>query len=136
MKFYLVAAIVAATLLFTACAGEEAKVEETEETMALIADAVTSYATKNFEENLEGAPEVDSMDELAEIVNLNDVEGYKATDAWGNPIKYKRGDSSLPFDFELISLGSDGEEGGEGHAADIVYPTNFPTVEKSDSAGE
>lgn len=43
-------------------------------------------------------------------------------DPWGNPYVYKRFDGAsddYPFDFTVISLGSDGQPGGEGDAADI-----------------
>lgn len=39
------------------------------------------------------------------------------TDPWGNPYQYFQPGENGPFD--LFSLGSDGEEGGEGQAADI-----------------
>ena len=39
-------------------------------------------------------------------------------DAWGNDYRYQVPGSSKPFD--LISLGADGREGGEGENRDIV----------------
>ena len=40
-------------------------------------------------------------------------------DPWGNEYRYRApGPNNLPF--EILSLGSDGAEGGEGDAADIV----------------
>jgi hypothetical protein len=40
------------------------------------------------------------------------------TDAWGRPVRYSRAEDG----YRLLSLGADGEPGGEGVAADIVSP--------------
>ena len=39
------------------------------------------------------------------------------TDPWGNPYQYL----SSGDEFELYSFGADGQQGGEGHAAEIRY---------------
>jgi general secretion pathway protein G len=39
------------------------------------------------------------------------------TDPWGNPYRY----ISSGTGFQLYSLGADGQEGGEGYAADLSY---------------
>lgn len=47
------------------------------------------------------------------------TESEIGKDPWGNDYIYKSpGSNSLPF--EIISYGSDGKEGGEGNAADII----------------
>lgn len=40
-------------------------------------------------------------------------------DSWGNPVLYREVGEINPGHFDLISFGADGEEGGEGDAADI-----------------
>jgi general secretion pathway protein G len=40
-------------------------------------------------------------------------------DAWGNDFRFQLPGSSKPFD--LVSLGADGREGGEGENRDIAY---------------
>ena len=47
------------------------------------------------------------------------LEGSESPkDSWGNEFIY-RSPGDMDRDFEIISLGADGEEGGEGYAADI-----------------
>ena len=41
------------------------------------------------------------------------------TDPWGNEFKYFAPGTHSDAKYELISLGSDGREGGDDHAADI-----------------
>ncbi len=41
------------------------------------------------------------------------------SDPWGNEYKYFSPGTHSDARYELVSLGSDGKEGGEGHAADI-----------------
>jgi general secretion pathway protein G len=56
-----------------------------------------------------------------------DVRGWKGPyttkeipdDPWGNPYVYEYPGTSGTESYILISLGSDGQEGGEGEAADI-----------------
>ena len=51
---------------------------------------------------------------------LFDGDGGAPTDAWGNDIIYvSPGPGGQPYD--LKSYGSDGQEGGTGNAADIVW---------------
>ena len=51
-----------------------------------------------------------------------------AKDPWGNPYLYESPGtrSSLSLSYELMSLGKDGQEGGEGYDADI---TSWPEEE-------
>ena len=42
-------------------------------------------------------------------------------DGWGNRLVYRRNTSSTNRGFDLISLGADGKEGGDGLDADIPY---------------
>jgi general secretion pathway protein G len=42
-------------------------------------------------------------------------------DGWGNKLVYRRNTSSTNRGFDLVSLGADGKEGGEGLDADIPY---------------
>lgn len=48
---------------------------------------------------------------------LSDLPGGEPTDFWGNPFVYRQ--PGLGEDYDLISLGANGEEGGEGLNADI-----------------
>ena len=40
-------------------------------------------------------------------------------DPWGNPFAYKKPGSKNPNSFDIISYGTDGQQGGEGDNADI-----------------
>src|SRR5690606_10726965 len=55
------------------------------------------------------------------------------TDAWGTPLIYEPGEG----DFELSSLGADGEPGGEGPAADLSLADQKPltALETGEKAG-
>jgi general secretion pathway protein G len=44
-------------------------------------------------------------------------EGRLPKDAWGHPFIYTEDEGS----FEIISLGSDAKEGGDGESADLTY---------------
>ncbi len=41
------------------------------------------------------------------------------TDSWGNPFQYYSPGTNGDHDYEIISLGKDGQEGGEDYDADI-----------------
>ena len=67
--------------------------------------------------------------ELEDLVkNPGDVEGWTSAylkpsqlnDPWGNQFVYLAEGVSNPGSFDLISLGADGEEGGEGENEDVV----------------
>ena len=66
----------------------------------------------------------DSLDELAsppadaEGGSPPSIKQKDLVDPWGNPFVYRYPGNNWTFD--LLSLGSDGQEGGEGEAADIT----------------
>lgn len=85
----------------------------------------TINTTKSQMRNIEGAINQfrmekrrlpDSLDELVGEDGLLDSETVP-TDAWNNEFYYEPQGSK---DFELISWGADGVEGGEGEEADIT----------------
>ncbi|MBR7121815.1 MAG: type II secretion system major pseudopilin GspG [Lentisphaeria bacterium] len=84
----------------------------------LLADAVQGYRTDN-----NSYPSEDSgLDALVENVedleswNGPYIEGSLPKDPWGNDYLYRLDEDGR---FEIICLGADGEEGGEGESADI-----------------
>jgi hypothetical protein len=66
--------------------------------------------------------------------------GTAATkDGWGNPhqLRIVKGDGTTPAGFDIVSLGADGKEGGDGAAADIKFSDQKPlTGEELKSSGE
>ena len=56
-----------------------------------------------------------------------------ATDGWGRAQAY-RTDGSPSATFDLVSLGSDGVEGGEGHAADLRFSAQKPLSRREKAA--
>ena len=73
--------------------------------------------------------EQDGLDALVEAPSGVDQAKYPAEgyvqqlrpDPWGNPYVYRMPGDNGPYD--ILSLGADGEEGGEGADADIVSGT-------------
>ncbi len=56
-----------------------------------------------------------------------------ATDGWGRDQAY-RTDGSPIATFDVVSLGSDGAEGGEGHAADLRFSAQKPLSRREKAA--
>jgi general secretion pathway protein G len=62
------------------------------------------------------------------VEDPGDVEGWgsaflkrkQINDPWGNEFVYVAEGEANPGSFDLISLGADGQEGGEGENADVV----------------
>ena len=84
----------------------------------LLADALTGYKT----DNKDFPSEESGLQALVE--NVDDLETWKGPylqgslpkDPWGNPYIYRMDEDGF---IEILSYGADGEEGGEGDAADI-----------------
>jgi len=51
-------------------------------------------------------------------------------DPWGNPYSYTSPGLNNPDSYDLLSFGSDGQEGGEGYARDITSWTNYDAPEE------
>ena len=49
-----------------------------------------------------------------------DEDGKIPVDPWGKPYVYRSPGTKRPNSYDLFSLGSDGQEGGSGSAADIT----------------
>lgn len=47
------------------------------------------------------------------------LKASQLNDPWGNPIIYRAEGEANPGSYDLVSLGADGEEGGEGPNEDI-----------------
>jgi len=98
-----------------------AKAELAKPKLALMEQALNQFAVDvgRFPDDTEG------LDVLLE--NLGELEGWngpylKASqmmDPWGNPFIYMAEGEINPGSFDLICLGADGEEGGEGDDADV-----------------
>ena len=91
----------------------ESKIKTTRANITTLKDLVGMYRLKNNK-----LP--DRLDVLIEPDPKNLNQPYledeaMPTDGWGNDFVYKRDGSS----FEIVSLGADGVEGGEGEDADI-----------------
>ena len=93
---------------------EKARITTTEAKMSQLSQVIQQYRMDNNR-----IP--DSLDELMQESEKNLGEAYindpeKLADAWGNEFVYRRIDNRK---YELLSLGADGMEGGEGADADI-----------------
>jgi len=93
--------------------------------MAIIADSLTrfQYDCGRLPDESEGGLE-------ALLVMPPDLEGKwngpylrksQLVDPWDNPYVYISEGQINPGSFDLICLGADGQEGGEGDNADIIY---------------
>lgn len=90
----------------------EGYVETTKLQMSKIEQGLQMYAVKNrgkYPTTSEG------LEAAAKYFKDNSVP----TDAWGNEFQYYSPGTNSDKDYELISLGADGQEGGEDYDADI-----------------
>jgi general secretion pathway protein G len=98
-----------------------AKAELAKPKLALMEQALNQFAVDvgRFPDDTEG------LDVLLE--NTGELEGWNGpylkasqmTDPWGNPFIYMAEGEINPGSFDLICLGADGQEGGEGDDADV-----------------
>ena len=104
-------------------AQDRAMVEKAGADIAVLEQAVETYRLDNltFPRTEDGLQAL-----VAPPASLNRPERYRQggyvrrlpEDPWGNPYQYRQpGRDNRPF--EIISLGADGQEGGEGNDADI-----------------
>ena len=99
---------------------DTARVQAAQTDLRALSQTLEIYRLDNFqypssEQGLESL--IDRPSGSPEPKNWN-PEGYLKklpTDPWGSPYLYEKAGSS----YSLISLGADGEEGGEGFDADI-----------------
>ena len=99
---------------------DTARVQAAQTDLRALSQTLEIYRLDNFqypssEQGLESL--IDRPSGFPEPKNWN-PEGYLKklpTDPWGSPYLYEKAGSS----YSLISLGADGEEGGEGFDADI-----------------
>ncbi len=99
---------------------DTARVQAAQTDLRALSQTLEIYRLDNFqypssEQGLESL--VDKPSGFPEPKNWN-PEGYLKklpTDPWGSPYLYEKAGSS----YSLISLGADGQEGGEGFDADI-----------------
>jgi general secretion pathway protein G len=91
--------------------------------MAIIEDAINRFSLDcgRFPDDSEGLS--------ALLIASTDLEGKwngpylkqsQLLDPWGNPYIYMAEGQANPGSFDIISLGADGQEGGEGDNGDIV----------------
>jgi general secretion pathway protein G len=104
-------------------AQDRAMIEKAGADIAVLEQAVETYRLDNltFPRTEDGLQAL-----VAPPASLNRPERYRQggyvrrlpEDPWGNPYQYRQpGRDNRPF--EIISLGADGQEGGEGNDADI-----------------
>ena len=89
--------------------------------MALVQNALDSFRMdcERYPDDSEG------LEALAE--NVSEIEGWdgpyikrsQLVDPWENPFIYVAEGEINPGSFDLISLGADGQDGGEGEDEDI-----------------
>ncbi|MBN1506731.1 MAG: type II secretion system major pseudopilin GspG [Sedimentisphaerales bacterium] len=93
--------------------------------MAIIADSLTrfQYDCGRLPDESEGGLEalLIAPPDLTEKWNGPYLRKSQIIDPWGNPYVYFSEGQYNPGSFDLICLGGDGQEGGEGDNADIVY---------------
>jgi general secretion pathway protein G len=99
------------------------KVELAKPRLALVESAIERFAI----DCLRYPEESEGLEVL--LVKPDDIEEGKwsgpylkasqLNDPWGNPIIYQAEGEVNPGSFDLISLGADGEQGGEGEDEDI-----------------
>ena len=100
---------------------DTARVQAAQTDLRALSQTLEIYRLDNFqypssEQGLESL--IDRPSGFPEPKNWN-PEGYLKklpTDPWGSPYLYEKAGSS----YSLISLGADGQEGGEGFDADIL----------------
>ncbi len=93
--------------------------------MAIIADSLTRYQYDcgRLPDEAEGGLEALLMapQDLEEKWNGPYLRKSQLVDPWGNQYVYISEGQINPGSFDLICLGADGQEGGEGDNADIIY---------------
>ena len=93
--------------------------------MAIIADSLTrfQYDCGRLPDEAEGGLEalLVAPPDLEEKWNGPYLRKSQLVDPWGNPYVYISEGQYNPGTFDLICLGADGQEGGEGDNVDIVY---------------
>ncbi|MCY0965496.1 type II secretion system major pseudopilin GspG [Parathalassolituus penaei] len=103
----------------------DAQIKTTKSQMKLLESALDMYKLDNFsypstEQGLEALVQKPSTSpEPKNYRSGGYLKGTKVpTDAWGNEFLYffEKGK------YEIVSLGADGQEGGEAEYADIVFP--------------
>lgn len=119
----LIAAIVAKNVMGKV---DKAKVESTKNSLRVLHDAVNEFKLDTGDYPSEDGGLDELVNPPTDLEGV-DPQGYLLTtevpgDAWGNEFIYELNpDSGKPF--VIISYGADGEEGGEGHDADL-YSTD------------
>ena len=91
---------------------DEANADATRLTMNKIDQAVHIYASKN-------SGQFPSTSDGLEVASRYMGNGRVPQDAWGNDFQYFSPGHSSSAPYEIVSLGKDGEHGGEGADADI-----------------
>jgi len=95
---------------------DDANVEATKIQIKQMEQALTVYAAKHKSRFPSTG---DGLEAAKQYYSDNRVP----TDAWGNPFQYFAPGSHGDHPYEIISLGKDGREGGEGANADIASYT-------------
>ncbi len=102
----------------------KAKAEIARAKMTLIEDSLArfQYDCGRFPDESEGGLEalLVAPPELEEKWNGPYLKQSQLLDPWGNMYIYISEGEYNPGSFDLVSLGADGQEGGEGENADIV----------------
>jgi len=93
--------------------------------LAIIADSLArfQYDCGRLPDEGEGGLEalLIAPQDLTEKWNGPYLRKSQLVDPWGNPYVYLSEGQYNPGSFDLFCLGADGQEGGEGENADIIY---------------
>ena len=93
--------------------------------LAIIADSLARFQYDCGRLPDEGEGGLDALliapQDLSEKWNGPYIRKSQLVDPWGNPYFYASEGQINPGSFDLICFGADGQEGGEGENADIIY---------------
>ena len=102
--------------------GDKARIKTTRAMLTTVASQLDMF-------KLDNGRYPDSLDDLTIQPNYVKQEswpqgGYlreQPVDAWGNKLVYRRGSTTAARPFDLMSLGADAKEGGDGVDGDLVF---------------
>ncbi len=101
---------------------DKAKVKATEAIIAEVAQQVEMFKLNHnrYPQNIDDLASPSAPPYIQDAKDWQPLLTKPARDGWGNPLVYRQpGSNGRPFD--LMSYGEDGQDGGEGYAADISF---------------
>jgi general secretion pathway protein G len=103
--------------------GDQARLKTTKALMAQVASQLELFkmAHGRFPDSLEDLVTMPNYVSKPETWPQGGYLKELPEDGWGNKLVYRRNTSSTNRGFDLVSLGADGKEGGDGMDKDIPY---------------